>query len=328
MADLKTSDETTRSPIDGTEFVRLATSGANWKAALSSIASYVASTLTIPSASNPSASVGTSAVNGTAATFMRSDAAPALSQSIAPTWTGIHTFNAARVQLPVVAQFGGTTSSFPELLRSGSGLTVALADGSDNTGLTVATVVATGGGGASASLGREATGGGLRLGSLLQVKWSSTTAHNGTSDLFQTRSAAATLQLGDFNAASPVDQTLQAQGSRSGTDSNTGGASLTIRPGAGTGTGTLSSLILQSPVAVASGTGSQTQTTGLTIKGGQAVHSSYTVATLPTGITGGTAYVTDGDAALGWGATAVNSGAGATKYLVWFNGTNWTVVGK
>lgn len=41
---------------------------------------------------NPSASVGLSAVNGSASTFMRSDAAPALSQSISPTWTGNHTF--------------------------------------------------------------------------------------------------------------------------------------------------------------------------------------------------------------------------------------------
>lgn len=41
---------------------------------------------------NPTASVGLSAVNGAATTAMRSDAAPALSQSIAPTWTGIHTY--------------------------------------------------------------------------------------------------------------------------------------------------------------------------------------------------------------------------------------------
>lgn len=44
---------------------------------------------------NPSASVGLAAVNGAAATFMRSDAAPALSVAIVPTWTGIHTFGAA-----------------------------------------------------------------------------------------------------------------------------------------------------------------------------------------------------------------------------------------
>jgi hypothetical protein len=45
-----------------------------------------------PSGANPSASAGLSAVNGSASTFMRSDGAPAISQSIAPTWTGIHTF--------------------------------------------------------------------------------------------------------------------------------------------------------------------------------------------------------------------------------------------
>jgi len=39
---------------------------------------------------NPGASVGLSAVNGTATTYMRSDAAPALSQSITPDWTGFH----------------------------------------------------------------------------------------------------------------------------------------------------------------------------------------------------------------------------------------------
>jgi hypothetical protein len=41
---------------------------------------------------NPSATIGLSATNGAATTAMRSDAAPALSQSIAPTWTGQHTF--------------------------------------------------------------------------------------------------------------------------------------------------------------------------------------------------------------------------------------------
>ena len=46
-----------------------------------------------PSGANPTASVGLAAVNGSAGTFLRSDGAPALSQSIAPTWTGQHTFN-------------------------------------------------------------------------------------------------------------------------------------------------------------------------------------------------------------------------------------------
>jgi hypothetical protein len=49
------------------------------------------------SAANPSASVGLSVVNGSASTYMRSDGAPALSQSIVPTWTGAHTWSATYV---------------------------------------------------------------------------------------------------------------------------------------------------------------------------------------------------------------------------------------
>lgn len=60
---------------DGTKFLR---DDGTWQA------------VTVPAAANPTASVGLSAVNGSASTFMRSDAAPALSQSITPTWTGAH----------------------------------------------------------------------------------------------------------------------------------------------------------------------------------------------------------------------------------------------
>jgi len=42
---------------------------------------------------NPTAQVGTSAVNGTATTAMRSDAAPPINQGITPTWTNKHTFD-------------------------------------------------------------------------------------------------------------------------------------------------------------------------------------------------------------------------------------------
>jgi len=37
--------------------------------------------------------------------------------------------------------------------------------------------------------------------------------------------------------------------------------------------------------------------------------------------------VTDGDSGLTFGNTVVNTGAGATPYLCWYNGTNWTVIG-
>jgi hypothetical protein len=59
----------------------------------------------VTGAANPSASLGLSAVNGSATTFMRSDAAPALDQSIAPTWTGLHLFtgNATAGQIQIGA---------------------------------------------------------------------------------------------------------------------------------------------------------------------------------------------------------------------------------
>ena len=41
---------------------------------------------------NPAASVGLTAVNGVAATFLRSDGAPPIDQAIVPTWTALHTF--------------------------------------------------------------------------------------------------------------------------------------------------------------------------------------------------------------------------------------------
>ncbi len=45
-----------------------------------------------PSGANPTGTVGLAAVNGSAATFLRSDGAPALSQAITPTWTALHTW--------------------------------------------------------------------------------------------------------------------------------------------------------------------------------------------------------------------------------------------
>lgn len=53
----------------------------------------LATTAQLPVGANPSASAGLSAINGSASTFMRSDGAPAISQSIAPTWTATHTFS-------------------------------------------------------------------------------------------------------------------------------------------------------------------------------------------------------------------------------------------
>jgi hypothetical protein len=51
-----------------------------------------------------------------------------------------------------------------------------------------------------------------------------------------------------------------------------------------------------------------------------------TVAALsPSGPIGAIYYVTDGASGLGWAANVV--GGGTARYLVWYNGSHWTVVG-
>lgn len=149
------------------------------------------------------------------------------------------------------------------------------------------------------------------------------------SDTFIIRSAAAVIQHGTTNSATPVAQTLQAQGSRSGTDSDIGGANFSIQPGTGTGVGTLSTLDLLAPIAVTSGTGAQTQTRGLRIKAGVAVLTNYIVANLPAAATAGAgafAFVTDATqtAILGLGLAVV--GGGGNKVPVYSDGTNWIII--
>lgn len=59
------------------------------------------------SGANPTASVGLTAVNGVATTFLRSDGAPALDQGISPLWTASHTW--ALGQAIQFKDIGGTT---------------------------------------------------------------------------------------------------------------------------------------------------------------------------------------------------------------------------
>ena len=57
----------------------------------------------------------------------------------------------------------------------------------------------------------------------------------------------------------------------------------------------------------------------------------WTYSQLPTGgnvVEGDMFNISDGTNGLAWGATATNTGTHTTHYLVRYNGTNWTVVGK
>lgn len=55
---------------------------------------------------------------------------------------------------------------------------------------------------------------------------------------------------------------------------------------------------------------------------------NFSVTRMPLGAFGNLATVSDADSGLAWGATVTNTGGGATKYLVWYNSSNWTVLGK
>lgn len=79
----------------------------------------------LPIGANPSSVAGLSAVNGVASSYMRSDGAPAISQAITPTWSGVHTFTLA----PVFTAQSGTRTA----LGLGTAATV-------NTGTSGATI--------------------------------------------------------------------------------------------------------------------------------------------------------------------------------------------
>jgi hypothetical protein len=69
---------------------------------------------------NPSALVGLTAVNGTASTFMTSDSAPVLDQSISPTMTGTWAFNGPVTLSGAVALDGNMTVNTGTIINAGS----------------------------------------------------------------------------------------------------------------------------------------------------------------------------------------------------------------
>lgn len=77
--------------LTGTPTAPTASNGTN-TTQIATTAFVIGTTGGITGLANPSATIGLSAVNGSATTALRSDGAPALSQAIVPTWSGIHTF--------------------------------------------------------------------------------------------------------------------------------------------------------------------------------------------------------------------------------------------
>jgi hypothetical protein len=156
------------------------------------------------------------------------------------------------------------------------------------------------------------------------IAWCSSWAAT-SQDLFLTRAAAATIQLGAADAASAVAQTFGVQSVVAGT-TNTAGANWTFTGSKGTGTGAGGDIIFQTAKAGSSGTAQNTLAEAFRIKGtGPAVVLSgggVTVANLPAAVQGGLAFVTDANATTR-GTTVV--GGGANKLPVYSDGANWII---
>lgn len=100
-----------------------------WAANCAQVAySQLSGTPSIPTGANPSASVGLTANNGTATTWMRSDASPALSQGISPTMTGAWTF-APSSGLPISVTAIGSEGINVSGGNSSTGAAIGFVDG-------------------------------------------------------------------------------------------------------------------------------------------------------------------------------------------------------
>ncbi len=93
---------------------------------------------------NPTASVGLTAVNGSAGTFMRSDAAPPLDVTITPTWTGAHTWSSAAPILNFVETDATSQEGRWRFVVNGDTFTLQCRADNDGSGTTVWQVNRTG----------------------------------------------------------------------------------------------------------------------------------------------------------------------------------------
>lgn len=117
---------------DGGLVMSSATGGDKGVGSINATALYINGVSVTPNTgANPTGTIGLAAVNGVLTTFMRSDGAPALSQAIAPTWTGLHTFSAAAgtttINAPTTGVYGllisnqaASSSSFGLQIKAGT----------------------------------------------------------------------------------------------------------------------------------------------------------------------------------------------------------------
>lgn len=126
----------------------------------------------------------------------------------------------------------------------------------------------------------------IQVGALGTFSWQSTNrVDSGTSDTVIKRAAAATVQFGfDLNGAA-VSQALQAANGITGTDKT--GGNFTLASGKGTGAGAVSSVFIQTPTALGSGTTAQSLTTRVTVDVNGIKATGYLSSDGSAGVTAG-----------------------------------------
>lgn len=243
---------------------------------------------------NPTAKVGTAAVNGTAKTAMRSDAAPAIDQAANFAFSnlgattiplGAITTNIKGINLTATFNNGTQVFDAPLFLNvtntaSAAGSVIfdfqsggvsRLSYSVNSTTLNVSGAISLGSG--SSTIGAS--------GSTLSLGFSASGSVGFCNGFIVLNQFAVNgWQFGQTNSASPAAQSFTVPGARAGTDNNTAGAKFSISPGAGTGNAAPNPLQFNSYVAVASGSTVQTLTNTLTLNSGLLQFNQYTTAGL------------------------------------------------
>ena len=262
---------------------------------------------------NPSATIGLTAVNGTATSAIRSDGAPALSQSIIPTWSGLHTFTggitlSGTTAISISADASNTTVN----LGSGAGAKL-VSLGSSNGASSLTERVGTGNynldgvAGSTYTIGASTTTGTIIIGG---------TAQSGAITLGSS-SAAQTLNLGTGAGASTVNIANGVAGSvvSIANGINTSAQTINIGAGANAANNTInigSALNTAGVTAITIGSNQNLANTTL-IEGGNGTGAitldPHTAGSIIIGDVAGTGAITLGSST---GAQAINIGIGGT----------------
>jgi len=172
---------------------------------------------------NPTGTSGLTAINGVLTTAMRSDAAPAISQTIAPTWSGLHIFTGG------ITTTGATTLSFgadatAQTINLGTGAAAkTIAIGSTNGGTGTGSVSITSDGNTSINTGTGS--GNINIG-----RTTNTTTITGTTVNINSGTSTGTITLGGSGGTNTTPQVISIGNNASGTK--------TINIGNGIGSGT------------------------------------------------------------------------------------------